>query len=271
MPVTTTCTRCGRALPPGVPGPCPACGGAIRHVVVLEDASLRLGDQLGMTHDMRDGDVQCQVSYLYDDHPRDNPVRVEAHLPGVDAHVGPDRQPHYDVHMPAPTGEAGTLETCRILVQHLNQFGGQWDEPIDLNACPDRLEGGVDCEATDRTDSSKKLEVQVTRVANSDLWRQLGRHGRATDQDPGAPADTDKVVATIYEAIRKKAEHTPKRQRAAITLALDATATAWFAFEPFVRCFRARHGSWARELGFASIWAVGPMWRQTWRIDADPS
>jgi hypothetical protein len=49
---------------------------------------------------------------------------------------------------------------------------------------------------------------------------------------------------------------------------LDATETPDLAFTQIVNSFRAYHGMWAKELGFKSIWIVGPVEDLVHRLDS---
>jgi hypothetical protein len=67
-------------------------------------------------------------------------------------------------------GEEGTLETCRILIERLNQDGARWSQPER----PDKEEG-VDCQASD---CGNRLKIQVTRaVIDREFWKALNLSG----------------------------------------------------------------------------------------------
>jgi hypothetical protein len=74
----------------------------------------------------------------------------------------------YSIEGPSSTGESGTLEVCSIFIERLNQDGSHWGKPHP----PEGREVGIDCETTDGT---SKLNIQVTRAADFQLWRILGR------------------------------------------------------------------------------------------------
>lgn len=152
-------------------------------------------------------------------------------------------------------GEDDTLLVGRALVRRLNEEGANWSTPEQVIDDSD-----VDCVA--RQDDAL-LEIQVKRIAEEEFWRSLRRHGLvAGDETMQAMADT---LRARVGAIAKR--YAPSR-RGRVTLALNARQTPQYAFEAVARSFRERHGEWARGLGFAGIWVVGPSPELTRRLDS---
>jgi hypothetical protein len=159
----------------------------------------------------------------------------------------------------SPQGETDTLRACQILIRHLNNKGGDWNNPISVN------EGLVDCEATDRKSQKHKLCFQVVRAdVDPKLWKSLNNYGKvATAQN------TEALVETIKSAITSKANERkiPKISRKGVTLTLDANKLPALSFDSVIEAFGSQWGAWASKLGFESIWLVGPNESLTWRLD----
>lgn len=156
--------------------------------------------------------------------------------------------------------EEGNLEVCKILLDRLNQEGGCWRDLRNVAEEGAREERGVDCEARDDTEV---LAIQVTRAEREgNVWKRL-----AQTSETSAKLSAEEAADSLRNAIDKKARKTPLAQRAEIILALDATETVSHTFEPVLRSFAERHGSWARSLNFRGMWIIGPNVSLTSRLD----
>jgi hypothetical protein len=156
--------------------------------------------------------------------------------------------------------EEGNLEICRILLDRLNREGGRWRDLRNVAEEGAREERGVDCEARD---GDEILAIQVTRAEiEGKVWKRLAQTGETS-----AKLFAEEAADSLHDAIDKKAKRTPPAQRAEILLALDATETVSHTFEPVLRSFGERYGSWARSLNFRGIWIVGPNVSLTSRLD----
>jgi len=158
----------------------------------------------------------------------------------------------------SPQNEEGVEKVCAILIERFNQHGDRWSDPTRST------EPGVDCEARDE---SRLLKVQVTRTPyDPAIRRALGRTGVSS----GAHASADEAADDLRARVEAKADRAAPSGRIGITLALDATDTSAYVLQEVVRSFRARHGTWVRNLGFEAVWVVGPTSNLTHRLDGSP-
>ena len=152
--------------------------------------------------------------------------------------------------------EVSELRAARILVEHLNQRGGDW-QPPEMRA---GSEDGVDCVARSR-DGNMLVRVQVT-TPERDAWSQVAR-GTQFDRD-------DPNVANAVEAMRTAVEHKIGfAGKDSIILALDATDSPRYALRGVADTFRAKYGTWTRTAGYAGVWVVGPVGDTVYRLDAE--
>jgi hypothetical protein len=213
--------------------PCPRCGSVGRFV----DAQLR--GEVRLTSRMAAHKRDSSGS------PEGEAVRVSElgeRVAAVD--FAPDGSVPSQVAGPAPRGEEGSVETAQLLVHRLRQSGEAWDDPVKVHR------QDVDCEAWS---GDQVLRIQVTRVASTRFWRNLGRVGRVTEQ-----GTADQAADELVNAIAAKARRLPAVQRATLVLALDARDTPAFALRGVVSRFRQRHGHHAVVLGFRGVWVIGP-------------
>lgn len=155
--------------------------------------------------------------------------------------------------------EGRTLETCHALVKTLRQRGERWHLPQLVGQSDD-----CDCTSQSLDDVEQHLRIQHVRVlTDSATWRDLAMAKLYTSQ----ASEVSVLAQAIRDAIQKKAQRTAKVQRAELALALDSMTTSAFALGPVVRAFRAAHGTWCKDLGFRSVWLVGPSDETTYRLD----
>jgi len=158
-------------------------------------------------------------------------------------------------------GEADTLPACRILVDALNAAGANWSPPQKRQG---GTECGVDCISVDRRDPKKTLFVQVVRAdVRSRFWHLLAMRRKVGEQR----ITTGRILKRLKRAIEQKRKKIADRDRSELTLALDATRLPAYAFKSVVEEFHLKLGSWAGQLGFQSIWVVGPTVGLTRRLD----
>ena len=167
----------------------------------------------------------------------------------------------YSIKGTSPKGEEDTLPACEILVQRLNEAGGNWGKPR-------QGEGIEDCVVKDKTDPKNELQIQVVRaITDENIWRQLSQKGNL--EQSSIPKDV--LLDQLKSSIEKKANNQkiPYSIRPNLLLALDATRLPVLSFEDVVQEYIDRHGSWTYSLGFQSVWLVGPVLSLTWRLDGE--
>ena len=168
----------------------------------------------------------------------------------------------YKITGHSPQGEDDTLSACRVLMDKLNKEGSKWGQPR-------KGDGVVDCRAIDELHPEKELTIQVVRaVVDQCLWRQLSAVGEIRE----TAITKEELVEQLKRAIEFKAneQKIPKMSRPSLMLALDANRLPAYAFDDVVEEFRLQWGSWAKTLGFDSIWLVGPTVSLTWQLDVSP-
>jgi hypothetical protein len=234
----TTCQGCGAVLAkegdeqPGKP--CPQCGDTRRQFHVFASDHVTI-DSRAVAHRLPT-----------DDSGESEGVRIAG--PGTRS-AGVDfisrASVTYDIAGDAPRHEEGALETAQILIQKLRESDPGWSDPTIV----DRAD--VDCESHNGEDT---LLMQVTRVPrSSSFWQSLGQHSAASQA-----GSADNLADDLMTAINHKASRLPSTQRAALALVLDARDTPAFAMTGTVARFTELHGTEATNLGFRSIWVVGP-------------
>jgi hypothetical protein len=164
-----------------------------------------------------------------------------------------------DVVVGMPTsGRSAELPVSQLLVERLNRDRGQWSSPVSCDSIRRRSgtpEDGVDCRS--EGEGGTTLRIQVT-TPETDLQRELAVEGHARRQ-----ADSDHAVDAIMRAIRKKSRASVD----GITLALDATLVPSYSFRSVVSEFRDRYGAEIAEMGWSSVWIVGPTVDLVQRLD----
>ena len=255
--VEVYCGQCGRCLD-GLPGvdadgkqaPCPVCGSSswkfrksICGEVVAVGGYSALGKSGGKAIAFRESPRQGLAS-------------------AADKHE--DGSLSFTMTGRSPQGEDDTLPACRVLVDKLNKDkeGSKWGQPR-------KGDGAVDCRAIDERHPEKELTIQVVRaVVDQRLWRRL----REVEAIRETAVTKGELVAQLKDAIESKADERriPKMNRPSLMLALDATRLPAHAFDDVVEGFRLQWGSWAKTLGFGSVWLVGPSVSLTWQLDVNP-
>jgi hypothetical protein len=140
-----------------------------------------------------------------------------------------------------------TLETCRILVRRLNRDGATWSEPVELDQ---RTGSGVDAEARDTGDPSRRLQMQVIRAeVDGEFWKRLQREAHSDL----ASSTAEEAARRLWTAMQRKRLHAHRD----VMLVLNAIRTLWLALPQVVGAFRRLHGQDARGIGFAEVWIVG--------------
>lgn len=155
-----------------------------------------------------------------------------------------------DVAGAATHGEDGTLGTCEKLVEHLNSTGqAYWGPPrLSNNQHTDAIAEGVGEFA------GRELKIQVVRaVVDNHFWTRLSQTGRAS-----MLVSLEEAAGFLKEAIEKKLERIPAADRTDLTLALNAIAVPAVSLDIVIDTFNTLHGAWVEQLGFASVWVVGP-------------
>jgi len=162
----------------------------------------------------------------------------------------------YTLNGSSPQGEEDTLSACRILVNKLNNAGGNWNQPTIS-------EGIVDCQAVDSQRDDRKLYIQVVRAnVDPELWKTLNREGKIERK-----GNSTALAEQIKSAIDTKAQKIAAANRPGLVLALDATRLPVLGFDAVFEAFCSKWSPWASTLGFNSVWLVGPDESLTWQLD----
>ena len=153
----------------------------------------------------------------------------------------------------APRGEEGTLQACKLLVEHLNLSGQCWATPSEENGVQ-----YIDAVAAGERDfEGQTLTIQVVRaLTEPTFWQSLGHTGSSR-----LSLSFLEAADAIKAAIELKTQKIPASLRPQLTLLLDAPDVPGLALHAVVEEFERQHGQWAASLGFDSIWIAGP-WRE---------
>jgi len=225
---------------------CPKCGSA------KKDLCINVGDDIGLSDYMSAIGKKDQKSVGFRESKRNG--RISSADQKEDGSIS------YSIKGNSPQGEEDTLSACEILVEKLNEAGGNWAQPKEGK-------DDEDCIIIDKSDQGNILRIQVVR-ANTDenLWRQLSEKELIDRSDK-----IEVLLAQIKSSIEKKADNRkiPAFNRSNLLLALDATRLPALGFEDVIQEYMERHGSWTRSQGFQSVWLVGPIPSLTWRLDSE--
>ena len=244
------CAKCRRQLdespnlPPEerIPCPGPDCGSTSRIINVSACDGIRMSDHFSALHRRKNKNIGFRES-----------ARQGR---SASADQGKNGTLSYTLNGSSPQGEEDTLSACRILVNKLNNAGGNWNQPTIG-------EGIVDCQAVDRQSDDRKLYIQVVRAnVDTELWKTLNREGKIERKE-----DSATLAEQIKSAIDAKAQKVTEASRPGLVLALDATRLPVLGFDAVVEDFRSKWSAWASKLGFDSIWLVGPSESLTWQLD----
>ena len=179
----------------------------------------------------------------------------------VSANVLDNGSIDYSIRGRSRQNEEGIFDVCNILIKRLNRDGASWHDLEDMSQPKAYNEQGIDCQAQD---GDKKLQIQVTRAETDQrVWRTLAQTGESSIALPA-----DKASDALRIAIQKKASTIPTSERQQIILALDATETPSYVFQPVIHLFTLNHGEWAKQLRFQGIWLVGPIESLTTQLDS---
>lgn len=153
-------------------------------------------------------------------------------------------------------GEDGTDVAARNLVERLNQFGANWNNPNR----PQGAEDGSDFMATDR---DTLLRIQVTRAyAESTFWRDL-----AFAHDVEREFAVTEAAEQLWRVVSAKAARLAPATRVSLVLALDATQICVLASLGVMIAYKQQYALDTRNLGFQAVWVVGPTEKLTWQLD----
>jgi hypothetical protein len=186
----------------------------------------------------------------------DAAVRISADNAAISADALPGTELVRSVEAKSRHNEEGTDKVCSLLLAKLNQNGESWR---NLRRPEDRAS---DVDWTAENDDGDVLKMQVTRAERSKpFWRGIEKgHVMSNLQSENT------AMQNLKDAIVGKSR-LPASQKNELLLLLDATETPDLAFVQMIESFRANHGMWAKELGFKSIWIVGPVEDLVHRLD----
>jgi hypothetical protein len=148
--------------------------------------------------------------------------------------------------------EDGSLEAGLILVQHLAGMGRVYTGLRKTEA------DGIDCIA-DSSAGLPPLKLQVTRAVRGDFRAELAVTGKVSREYKNADEAADALRDAIQDKASKLVNLKSSIILSEITLVLDARETLSHVVDPaVVSSFTIRYGDWAKALGLAEIWLVGP-------------
>ena len=150
----------------------------------------------------------------------------------------------YTAFGPPSSGEANALPTSKTFAAVLRR-----DFHLSLSE-PERVAVAVDDRVDARATWSRGgyLNLQVTRALPSEDYKAQ-RHAGDIERTHG--------LAFSVDLLRGAIERKQARVRGDITLLIDGREAVHLAF-PAPTLFAHKHGKWARELGWESVWVVGP-------------
>lgn len=232
-----TCMGCGAELAGEADGqprqPCPHCGDIRRQIGIHITEQLKISGRAVLHRPPSDSTDQSEGVRVAGFGTRSASADVSA------------SSASYEIAGDAPRNEDGALETAQILVRKLRESDAGWSHPMMVDFAD------VDCESRNGGDT---LSMQVTRVPrSSSFWRDLGRQSVASEV-----GSADDLANELMSAINHKAARLASRQRAVLSLVLDARDMPAFAATRAAARFSELHRTEATNLGFRSIWVVGP-------------
>lgn len=243
------CSSCGESLSgcegpsPEERAPCPKCGSTLRHYFDEFIDSIKLSGGYSELAS-REGIEKGYSEERFDG-------RRTA------AEFNEDDSLTTKIEGPSPQGEELTLAACRIFISSLNSLGANWQEPEFVN------DGIIDCVAVDRNDHLKKISIQCVKGnIRQDIWKKRASNGSYENSE-----NIQETADRIREAIEKKADNILPAIRNDISLALDAALLPGLCFSSVISRLKEQHGEWIKQLGFQSVWIVGPEISLTKRLD----
>lgn len=180
---------------------------------------------------------------------------VNGHLRSSSIELDEQGNLRHSIQGTSPRGEDGSVEVCNLLIERLNSDGACWGAASQ----PKGRERGIDCEAMY---GARTLQIQVTRLPARRMWAALANRRAVSCQ-----TTVDGAADELRKAIKHK-ESTPLADRPSITLAINALDTAGHALPAVAEHFRHKYGAEMSNLGFESIWIVGPIVSLVMRLDA---
>ena len=141
-------------------------------------------------------------------------------------------------------GREGEPRALRTLSTKLSRLG------IEATIRP-----GADCSGEDAVLclSGDSLVVQiVTAPVTKEFWHD------ASQESGTKVGNQDDAVNWLREAIDKKAKRIPRSQAEHTVLVVDVRHAGMLSTTSVVDQYLQRHGDPSKNLGFASVWVVGP-------------
>ena len=230
-------------IPANQRAPCPKCGSLARHFEVNISETVRVLSHLSALGE-RDGEA---IGF--------SESQREGRISG--ASMESDGTLRVTVLGTSPQGEEDTQAACRVF----ERLNGEAVVYSDVQPGT----GDVDCVSVAASGRDENYNIQVVRaLVSPSFWQNLGATGSVRKDMSAFDAVTE-----IEKSIAVKADDAkfPRRSRAALVLALDATRLPGLSFDAIVREFRLARGAWAASLGFKAIWLIGPLPRLCWRLD----
>jgi len=147
-------------------------------------------------------------------------------------------------------GEESSILAARTLVERLNEDGANWVHLKDLSGLGAREESGVDAEAEDFEDPSRKLRLQVLRsLHDGRYWTSLNTKGAAA---------VDRTVDEIVDDIKAAIERKQHARRQGVVLALNAPRYPAMLYRALLRRFAIVTGSGPRASASTRSGWLGP-------------
>ncbi|MCE9564042.1 MAG: hypothetical protein K8U57_18520 [Planctomycetes bacterium] len=163
----------------------------------------------------------------------------------------------------SPKNEQDTREVSEFLATFLNDRG------INATLCTENPNKKAEKNKEQGVDhwlliDGKPVGIQVVRALRTpEFWKKLNHDGKVSELylTPQQCADS------LREAITHKEPKIGREQRPNLILLLDAYRIPAFALGPVVKQFKEVHTATVRELGFHSVYVVGPTSAFVSRLD----
>jgi hypothetical protein len=234
------CTRCGAEVREGAVA-CTVCTARLGTTVRPEPA------QLGIT-----GHPPTPVLNGPDPETGDEIIKVAAPGARSEMRLRDDGSIGLTVEGAGGVGRSGEGRVIKTFRQKLEQEG------VTVLFETGRDAYGEDAKL--RVDQDTYTFQVVTAPHADDFWREANVTSATTE------VDIARAAAWVGTAVSEKAKTMSPAQRAETVLAVDAQHAGFLAAKPVLDACSVRFGDPSSEVGFASVWVVGPVTKYCSRI-----